>query len=365
MIINHRPTIRSFDYISFFLMILLSAIGLVFIFSATYTHEKPLSYYCAKQLAGICGGIIIYFICLIPDFRTTVRLGHVAYFAVIALLLFTLIKGSMGMGAKRWLNLLFFKLQPSELAKFFFPANLAHYLQAQKKTILHTSTIFTPVLVILGISFLLIKKQPDLGTALIILLSGLILCWLAGLSKNFFLYGLVVVMCLAPLIWQTALRDYQKNRIVVFFGHGNQQKERYQIEQASIAIGSGGIWGKGLFNGTQNRLLFLPESRTDFIFAVLCEECGLMGALVILLCYATLFLRAFSLIKNIQDEYAQLFASGLILHILLSTLINIGMVIGIVPIVGIPLPLMSYGLSNLWITFASLGLFQNMMIRCR
>src|SRR5581483_1745172 len=168
--------------------------------------------------------------------------------------------------------------------------------------------------------------------------SGLTLCWLAGLSEKFFLYALLLCIVMAPVFWTYVLRDYQKNRIIVFLGQGNNKKEAYQIEQAHIAIGSGGLWGKGIFNGTQNRLRFLPESRTDFIFAVLCEEWGFVGAFFILVCYIFLFIRSFLCIKKIKDFYAQLFASGLLLHIVLTTVINIGMVLGILPIVGIPLP---------------------------
>lgn len=269
------------------------------------------------------------------------------------------------MGAKRWINLFFFKLQPSELTKFLLPAYIVNYLHLHKKTIIHSFALFLPLLVMLGVSFVLIRKQPDLGTALIVLFSGLILCWLAGLHRSFFIYSIVLSLVMAPAIWSFALRDYQKNRIIVFFGKGDHKKEGYQIEQASIAIGSGGLLGKGLFNGTQNRLRFLPESRTDFIFAVLCEEWGLAGACAVILCYIFLFFRSFLLIRKIKDIYAQLFAIGLLLHIVLATIINIGMVLGIMPVVGIPLPLMSYGLSNLWITFACLGGFQNIMLRCR
>ncbi len=362
---NNRNQRKSFDFITFFLMILLAACGLLFVFSATYTPEQPFSSFFIKQLAGICGGIIIYFLCLIPDYRNIMRCGSIAYFAVIMLLAFTLAKGSIGMGGKRWINLLFFKFQPSELAKLLFPAYMVNYLHVQKKTVMHSFGLFVPMLATLILSFILILKQPDLGTALIVLFSGLILCWLAGLQRKFFLYSILAALVMAPLAWTFVLRDYQKNRITVFLGQGDQRKEGYQIEQARIAIGSGGLWGKGLFNGTQNRLRFLPESRTDFIFAVLCEELGLLGALAIILCYSLLFFRAFLLIRTLKDVYAQLFASGLLLHILLATIINIGMVLGIMPIVGIPLPLMSYGLSNLWITIACLGGFQNIMIRCR
>jgi rod shape determining protein RodA len=365
MNLKYSSIIRSFDFITFILMLTLSACGLLFIFSATYSSEQPFSYFFIKQCIGICSGIIIYFLCLMPDYRTIMRWGSVTYFIIIALLIFTLVKGSIGMGAKRWINFFFFKLQPSELTKLLFPAYMVNNLHMQKKTVMHTFNTFTPLLIMLSISFILILKQPDLGTALIIIFSGLILCWLAGLHKKFFIYGLIITLITAPALWSFMLRDYQKNRIIVFLGQGDQKKEGYQIEQASIAIGSGGLFGKGLFNGTQNRLRFLPESRTDCIFAVLCEELGLLGALFIISCYLLLFLRSFVLMRTIKDIYAQLFAIGLILPILLATIINIGMVLGILPVVGIPLPLMSYGLCNLWITIASLGIFQNIVIHCR
>lgn len=346
-------------------MLILSACGLLFILSATYTTERYFSPFFFKQCAGIAGGIIIYLLCLLPDYRDIIRLGYVAYFGIILLLAFTLVKGSIGMGAKRWVNLFFFKLQPSELAKCLLPTYIVNYLHMHKKTVIHSFGLFIPLLFTLVVSFVLILKQPDLGTALLVLCAGLIMCWLAGLNKKFFIYSALLLLITTPLIWSFVLRDYQKNRIIVFLGYGNEKKEGYQIEQATIAIGSGGLWGKGLFKGTQNKLRFLPESRTDFIFAVLCEEWGLVGAFAIILCYLILFFRSFMLIGGIKDTYAQLFAVGLILPIVLATIINIGMVLGMMPIVGIPLPFMSYGLSNLWVNYACLGGFQNIMIRCR
>lgn len=346
-------------------MTILSLGGLLFVFSATYTPEKPFSLFFIKQTLGVFVGIGIYFLCLIPDYRTIMRIGYNAYFGIIALLLFTLVKGSIGMGGKRWISLIFFKLQPSELTKILFPTFTVNYLHSHKKTIIYPLSLFFPILCMLGLSFFLVHKQPDLGTGLILLFSGLILCWLAGLHKKFFIYSFTISLLIAPLTWSMILRDYQKNRILVFLGQGNKQKERYQIEQATIAIGSGGIFGKGLFNGTQNRLQFLPERRTDFIFAVLCEECGLFGALAVLFLYVIMLFHALLLIRKLNDIYAQLLASGLLLHIFLATIINIGMVLSIFPVVGIPLPLMSYGLSNLWTTFICLGLFQNIVIQCR
>jgi rod shape determining protein RodA len=160
-----------------------------------------------------------------------------------------------------------------------------------------------------------------------------------------------------PVVWYS-LKPYQRDRISVFIGQGTTQKERYQIEQATIAIGSGGFWGKGLLQGTQNRLQFLPESRTDFIFAVLCEEWGFFGALFVLALYTLLFVRLLFMVQSIATPYVQFLAFGLLIHLLISALINICMVIGLLPIVGIPLPLMSYGLSNLLISCISLGWIQ-------
>ncbi len=348
---------KYFDWFSGCLIALLATIGLFFVFSATYAPSKPPSIFFIKQAIGILTGFIIYIGCCIIDYRTLLRWGYFAYIGVIGLLIFTLIKGSIGMGAQRWINLGFIKLQPSELAKLLFPAFAAYHLEIKKDERQTFTRTFLPMLCILGISFMLILKQPDLGTALIIAYTGLILLWLAGLPKKFFLCGALALFIFAPLIWQYALKPYQKNRIAVFLGYGNNHKERYQIEQATIAIGSGGVWGKGLLQGTQNKLHFLPESRTDFIFAVLCEEWGLIGALIVLFLYILLFWRFIFTVLSLTDPTMQLFALGAIIHIILSTIINVGMVVGLIPIVGIPLPLMSYGLSNLWVTFASLGWF--------
>lgn len=358
-----RRHLHSFDWISFFVMLLLSSIGLLFVFSATFSPATPYSVFFKKQLFGILTGIIIYLLCCSIDYRTLERMGYFMYFATVALLLVTIIKGSIGMGAQRWINVGFTKFQPAELSKLFFPAFVTYYLCTEQQDAgrlrFHN---FVPVLLVLGFSFVLIKMQPDLGTSLIVLFSGTILLWLAGLNRTFFIvmFGL---LCLAGPIVYKSLKPYQKTRIMVFLGQGDSRKERYQIEQSRIAIGSGGFEGKGLLNGTQNTFNFLPESRTDFIFAVVCEEWGFLGALIILFLYSILFIRLFTVIASIKNFFAQLLALGLIIHIILSTIINICMVMGLMPIVGIPLPFLSYGVSNLWISFASLGWFNSIAMR--
>ncbi|HSW73922.1 MAG TPA: FtsW/RodA/SpoVE family cell cycle protein, partial [Candidatus Limnocylindria bacterium] len=198
--------------------------------------------------------------------------------------------------------------------------------------------------------------------ALTILFSGMVMLWLAGLSHRFFLTIALVCTVAAPALWYS-LKDYQKQRIMVFMGYGDARKERYQIEQSAIAIGSGGLTGKGFLNGTQNKFHFLPESRTDFIFSVIAEETGFVGALLLLCIYALLFWRMLAIIMTIKAPLLQLLAIGLILHIVFSTIINVGMVIGLLPVVGIPLPLVSYGLSNLWVTLATLGWFNGIAMR--
>jgi len=362
-----RRYFRYFDWMSFGLTITLLAIGLLFVFSATYTPEKPFSLFFKKQLGGAITGMCIYFFFCIKDMRKLARWGYFSYFAVLMLLLYTSIGGLIGMGGKRWISIYFLRFQPSELAKLFLPVFIAcSFSELEKPTnrSLDTSSIrnfFWPGSIVL-FSFLIIRKQPDLGTALIILFSGLILFWFVGIDKRFFLVLGLIGLLGAPILWR-CLKPYQQNRILVLFGQGDARKERYQVEQSKIAIGSGGLMGKGLLCGTQNKLQFLPEDHTDFIFSVICEELGFLGGVAVLLLFALLFARIIFVIFQLKSLFDQIIAVGLLIHVLLSACINVAMVTGMLPIVGIPLPLVSYGITNLWITLASLGWLNNIAIR--
>lgn len=362
MFLIDRRYVRYFDWLGLLLIITISIIGLLFVYSATYKPEQPYSLYFTKQAFGVASGWILYAIFCAIDYRTLMRWGYFAYVGVIGLLIFTIIKGSIGMGAQRWINLGFIKLQPSELAKLFFPAFITYYFLGMNNTHKLVFKDFIPILGILAVSFVLILKQPDLGTALILVFSATVMLWLAGMPRSFFIASSLSLIICAPILWHF-LKPYQKQRIAVFLGEGDVRKERYQLEQAKIAIGAGGKWGKGFLQGTQNKLLFLPESRTDFIFAVLCEELGLAGSLFLIALYLILFIRFFFIICTINSPPVQLLATGLIIHIVISALVNICMVIGMLPVVGIPLPLVSYGVSNLWMTFASLGWFNGIAMR--
>ncbi len=361
MFLLNRPYLNNFDWISFFATFFLGLVGLFFVMSSTYMPEAPYSIFFKKQAFGLIAGSVIYFIFCFFDYRTLMRYGYFAYFGVLLLLIFTIIKGSIGMGAQRWINLGFIKLQPSELSKLFLPAFISYYFYThhdkQKKM-----RDFMPLLGTLLITVVLILKQPDLGTGILILLSGTLLLLYAGFERKWFTAILLLGIISAPLSWRM-LKPYQKKRVMVFLGHGDIHKERYQIEQSKIAIGSGGAFGKGYCKGTQNIFQFLPESRTDFIFAVVAEEWGFFGSLLILLIYLILSLRLLYITTIINNKNIQLLAFGLSIHIISSIFINIFMVIGLLPIVGIPLPLMSYGLSNLWVVLASLGWVNGIAMR--
>lgn len=356
-----RRLVHYGDWINLLLVLALSCVGILFVFSATYTPQRPISPFAAKQALGVASGLIIYLLIFFTNRRVLQLWGTIFYYVTLVLLVFTLVKGSIGFGAQRWISLGFTKFQPSELAKLFFPAFFITTLMLEQGK-RPAALAYVQVISIMLISFLLILKQPDLGTALIILFSGTLLLWLARIGRGFFI-GLFIVTALgAPIAWKT-LKPYQKKRVIVFLGGGEHQKERYQIEQSQIAIGSGGICGKGFLQGTQSHLHFLPASRTDFIFSVICEEAGLIGALLVIILFGILFLRALINIAGIQELSQQLLAIGLIAPTILSTIINISMVLGLLPIVGIPLPFITYGNTHLWMEFAAMGWYNNIVAR--
>lgn len=356
-----RRLIYYGDWINLALVIALSIIGFLAVLSATYTQNIPISSFATKQAFGIVTGLLIYLTIFFTNRQVLQTWGTIFYYVTLVLLIFTLVKGSIGMGAQRWISLGFTKFQPSELAKLFFPAFFTTTLGIDRGRI-PTKTAFFQVISIMSLSFLLILKQPDLGTALIIGFSGVLLLWLARVGRGFFITLFLLGALGAPIAWKM-LKPYQKQRVIVFLGGGEHKKERYQIEQSQIAIGSGGVFGKGFLRGTQSHLRFLPESRTDFIFSVICEEVGFVGALVVIMLFCLLFLRAIINISYMTEPAEQLLAIGLITPTILSTIINISMVLGLLPIVGIPLPFITYGSTHLWIEFAAMGWYNNIVAR--
>lgn len=257
------------------------------------------------------------------------------------LLLGVLFVGDMGKGAQRWLDLGFFRFQPSELLKLATPMVIAWYLAERRLPPRFKYIGFATVFI--AIPTVLIAKQPDLGTAILIASSGIAVLFLAGISWKLITGVIAATAGLAPVLWGF-MKEYQQQRILTFLNPENDPLGAgYHIIQSKIAIGSGGIYGKGWMHGSQARLEFLPESSTDFIFAVFSEEFGLIGCILLLTIYLLIFIRSIYIAIQAQDTFSRLLAGSLSLTFFVYLFVNVGMVTGILPVVGVPLPLVSYG----------------------
>lgn len=264
------------------------------------------------------------------------------YIIGVIMLVIVDVVGVIGKGAQRWLDLGFIRFQPSELMKIAVPMLLAWYFAERPLPPRLSQVAIAGGLVLLPV--MLIALQPDLGTSLLIAASGLFVLWLAGLSWKLVAGMLVSVAALAPALWFFYMHDYQKQRVLTLL---DPEKDKlgagYHIIQSKIAIGSGGLYGKGYFQGTQSQLEFVPERHTDFIFAVIGEEFGLLGGVLLLALFAFIIIRGLYIANQAQDTFSRLLAGALTLTFFVYVFVNMGMVSGILPVVGIPLPLVSYG----------------------
>lgn len=280
------------------------------------------------------------------------------YLISLMLLVAVLVIGYVGKGAQRWLDLGFFRFQPSELTKLAVPMMIAWFLA--EKTLPPTWKRLAIAGVMILVPVLMIAKQPDLGTALLVISAGIFGLFLAGLSWRF-ISGLILTAVPAGwALWEWGMRDYQRNRVLTFLDpERDPLGTGYHIIQSKIAIGSGGIYGKGWLNGTQSHLEFLPERTTDFIFAVLAEEFGLAGIIVLLLLYLFIILRGLYIATRAQDTYNRLLGGALTLVFFVYLFVNTGMVSGLLPVVGVPLPLVSYGGTSLVTIMAGFGILMS------
>ncbi len=348
-----RKHVRHIDIGTTLCILAIATISLVCIYSSTaYTPAVHILY---KQTWGFAIALGLYILSSITPAHHIRYLGVYGFYITLALLIITAACGTVGMGAQRWLYIAGLRFQPAEGMKCVLPFFIVDYLNTHEH-ILQRPTImaFFPLWGIITACCFLVLKQPDLGTATLLFCSAMLQLWCAGMPTRFFWYLALILSLTGPITWYY-LKPYQQQRILVFLGAGSVHNERYHVEQSKIAIGSGGMWGRGWQQGTQNQLRFLPERRTDFIFCVLCEEFGFIGALLLITLYILLFTRIFSALASIVSALPKLLIIGLALPQVLSVLINIGMVMGLLPVVGIPLPLMSYGLSHLWTTCISFG----------
>lgn len=313
----------------------------------------------------------IYFVVFLPiciliaitNIQFWFKYSYVIYFLGLSLLVVVEISGYKSMGATRWINLGIIRVQPSEIMKICFILALAkYYFQQNLNNIKKVSNLIKPILFFV-FPFILILKQPNLGTALILSAIFITILFLVGIQMWKFALCFAIMLCLVPFGWKYGLHDYQKQRILTFLNPKTDPlNSGYNITQSKIAIGSGGIWGKGLLQGTQTQLEFLPEKHTDFIFTILSEEMGFIGDMFIIILYIALFLYFTFIIIKCNHTYGKIIVSGVFANMFCHFFINIGMVSGILPVVGTPLPLLSYGGSITAATLISIGFVLNVDI---
>jgi rod shape determining protein RodA len=354
------------------LVFAIAGIGLAAVYSATYTAHGPSPLF-FKQVIWIAIGIIIMFLMLIPDYHTIGRYAYIFYAGSILLLLLVMVFGRTGMGAQRWLAIGPFVFQPSEFAKLSVTLALARFFaEDPRRGGYELKDLAVPGIMVL-IPLMLVLKQPDLGTALMLLLTASLIVILAGLHLRSIMIILLSILLVGSLfflvspvrnkIWGS-LKPYQQNRIRAFIDPSSDPLgSGYHANQSKIAVGSGQITGKGFRKGTQSQMAFLPERHTDFIFAVIAEETGLVGSSVLIVLYLVLLLVGVDTAKNAKDRLGVLMAGGIVSMISLYVFINVGMAMGIVPVVGVPLPLVSYGGTSVITTFLALGLLLNIQVR--
>ncbi|MGH7429997.1 MAG: rod shape-determining protein RodA, partial [Candidatus Methylomirabilaceae bacterium] len=295
-------------------------------------------------------------------YRMVARLAYLFYGVTLTALILVAFIGRSGLGAQRWLSLGPISFQPSEFMKLALILALARYFD-DRKAEPHTPRILVLPVFLTLVPAAFILRQPDLGTALLILLTSASIIVLIGLKMRTFMYLAVASSAVAPLLWGF-LRDYQKNRFLAFLNPGlDPMGSGYHIAQSKIAVGSGGLLGKGWMAATQSQLHFLPANHTDFIFAGLAEQWGFIGCLGLLLLYAYIFSKGLRLARDARDPFTLVTSFGIVSMMALQVVINVGMVTGIMPIVGIPLPLLSYGGSSLLTNMLAIGLLLNIKMQ--
>ncbi|MCS7163389.1 MAG: rod shape-determining protein RodA [Thermodesulfovibrio sp.] len=363
-----RRLITSFDWITFSIVVFICIIGILTIYSATRPPldegEQPPFY--VKQLIWLMIAVIFLFIFVTFDYAKLKNFWLIFYIVGILLLILVLFIGKTAMGAKRWINLGFFSFQPSEIFKIIFIISISAFLENKNSPLSVKDTLKT--LFIFGmIPFLLIVKQPDLGTALLILSITFIMIIYKGLQIRLLLLFLSILFISIFFLWEIlweGLREYQRNRIVAFIDPTIDPKGiGYNIMQSIITVGSGGFWGKGFLEGTQGPLKFLPERHTDFIFPIFAEEWGFIGCLFLLTLYFIIFMRCFQTSTIAKDNFGKFLSLGFTSVFILYFFINIGMTLGIMPVVGVPLPFMSYGGTTLLANFIGIALVINVRMR--
>ena len=345
--------ILSFDYTLVFLVLLLGIISLF----AMYSSERGnFSYHTQSHLYRFSVFFLFFIVISFFKIQFWYKSAYLFYFIILILLIAVDLFGVTAAGSKRWLSLFIINLQPSELMKISLIIFLARYYnKIPLKNVNDIKHIFIPFFSFM-IPVYLVARQPDLGTAVLIAISGLIVIWLTGFKIKYFLYSFFVLIFLIP-IGISFLKPYQKSRILTFINpESDPLGAGYQIIQSKIAVGSGGIFGKGFLQGSQSYLDYLPEKHTDFIFTLFSEEFGFLGSTLLLSIYALIIYRVAIIGRQSRNNFARLFCFGFAAAFFVYVTVNMAMVLGLVPIVGAPLPIMSYGGSSMLAIMTGLGI---------
>ena len=336
-----------------FLTSVIACIGFGMLYSAADGNMNP---WASRQILRFAAGLIVVLVIAVIDIRIWMRWAYVIYVATLATLFAVEFFGLIGMGAQRWLYFGWFQLQPSELMKIALVLALARYFHRMTlDDARRPALLVTPILMLLA-PRVLVLRQPDLGTAAMLVVGAGAIFFVSGVALRYFAIGGAIAAAGVPIAWQF-LREYQRERIRTFLNpEADPLGAGYHILQSKIALGSGGLFGRGFMHGTQSHLSFLPEHQTDFIFTMLAEELGLVGAATLIGLYVLLFAYGFAIALRARNHFGRLLGIGLTTTLFLYVFINIAMVVGLIPVVGVPLPLISYGGTAMITVLFSLGL---------
>jgi|TARA_B100001741_G_scaffold305092_1_gene296901 rod shape determining protein RodA len=345
--------VKKLDFILLFNIVLLSAISLVVMYS---TDGGEILYHTKSHFIKLVTFFLLMLVISFFNIKIWHIFSYIFYFIIILLLIWVSVYGIKVSGSQRWMNLYFIVLQPSELMKIGIILCLAKYYHRLKIDDVNSFTSIIIALTIIIVPIIFVISQPDLGTSVLIASSGLIILWLGGVKIKYFFYSFVTFLISLPFII-SFLKPYQKLRILTFLDPDRDPLGAgYQIIQSKIAIGSGGLEGKGFLKGTQSYLDFLPEKHTDFIFTLFSEEFGFIGSIILLIIYSIIIMRIIRIGVISRSNFAKLFCFGFAFGIFIYIFVNLSMVLGLLPIVGSPLPIMSFGGSSMMATMIGFGI---------
>ena len=351
--------LRGIQWALVLLVAAISGVGFAMLYSAANGDYQP---WASRQMTRFAIALVPMLAAALIDIRYWYRSAYWIYGVALVLVIAVDLRGTAGMGAQRWIGLGFMQLQPSEIMKVALVLALARYFHSvSAEDVGRLRYLIVPALMV-AVPAALVLKQPDLGTAMMLMAAGAVLFFLAGMRLWMFAAGAMAAAAAAPLAW-SMLRDYQKNRLFTFLDpERDPLGAGYHILQSKIALGSGGLFGKGFLHGTQSHLSFLPEKQTDFIFTMIAEEWGLVGGLVLLGLYILVIGYAFAIALRCRSQFGRLLGLGIAVNFFLYAFINTAMVMGLIPVVGVPLPLISYGGTAMVTVMLSFGLLMNVGI---